>query len=422
VTNKKMILRQYDLGSIHSFRRAHTLRQPTAAPQPDRPGRISAILGSIALATLITAGAAAPSAAQGKPAPDIIHRIASLPVPGNPLKVFDGSVVDGNIYALADRSNSGVDLFDARTGKFLGRAGGFVGFNRKSGPNSAGPNGMTAVGPRQIWAGDGNSTVKIVDIRTHRVIGTIPTGGSHRADELAYDAHDHLVVAANNADSPPFVSFISTQGNHRVVGRLSLPQATHGLEQPVWDRQNDRIYMSIPQLNGQPAEGGIAVIDPHSRKLLAMIPVSKCLPGGLAAGPHRHLLVGCSDDAVAAGFPAKSLIVDAASGKVVRSIHQVGGSDEVWYAPRQGRFYLSAVANPGGPVLGVIDARDDRWLANLPTGPHAHSVAAGGADGHVFVPIAANQEQASCHDGCIAVFAAPHRSKTAGTTTSSPGR
>jgi hypothetical protein len=154
-------------------------------------------------------------------------------------------------------------------------------------------------------------------------------------------------------------------------------------------------------------QGGIAVIDAHTRKLLRMIQVEQCVPAGLAIGPDEQALVGCSDDAIAAGFPAQSLILDLRSGEVASTIPQVGGSDEVWFDKQQGRYYLAAVANPGGPVLGVVDARDDRWLANLPTGAHAHSVAADRVNGRVFVPIAATKTESDCRDGCIAVFAAP---------------
>lgn len=337
------------------------------------------------------------------------RRVAGLHVPGSPLTSFDISVVDGGIYALADRSNHGVDLFNAQDDSFLGRAVGFAGLPATGGSAGAGPNGLVAVGPLQIWAGDGDSTVKIVDIGSHKVVDTISTGGSHRVDELAYDPHDHLVIAANNADKPPFLTFISTTtGDHKVAGRLVLPQATDGLEQPVSDPASDLVYVPIPELDGHAAQGGVAVIDPRTRKVLRTIPVTKCLPAGLAIGPNQQLLVGCSDDAVADGFPAKSLILDLPSGKIVRTFHQVGGSDEVWFDNAQDVYYLAAVANPGGPVLGVIDARTDRWIANVPTGPHAHSVAADGATGQVFVPVTATKSDAQCDAGCIAVFAYRH--------------
>ena len=41
--------------------------------------------------------------------------------------------------------------------------------------------------------------------------------------------------------------------------------------------------------------------------------------------------MGCSDDAVAAGFKAVSLLLDPVSGKILRTFHQAGGSDEVWF-------------------------------------------------------------------------------------------
>jgi hypothetical protein len=333
-----------------------------------------------------------------------LQRVGELHVQGNPLASFDVGVVDGNIYALADRSNHGVDLFNATKDSFLGRAEGFTGTQITGGSADAGPNGLVAVGREQIWAGDGASDVKIVDLSSRQVIDTVATGGSHRVDGLAYDGRDHLVVAANNADKPPFLTFISTLGDRTVIGRLTLPQASAGLEMPVWDPATDLLYVPVPELNQRAAQGGVAVIDPRTRKLVRTIPVTKCVPAGLAIGPNRQLLVGCSDDAVAAGFRAKSMILDLRSGKVVRTFHQVGGSDEVWFDKARGVYYLAAVGNPGGPVLGVIDARRDSWVANVPTGPHAHSVAADGATGQVFVPIAATKGDAQCDGGCIALF------------------
>jgi DNA-binding beta-propeller fold protein YncE len=364
-------------------------------------GRLATAVSTALLAAL------GPATAQTRIDQEAPRHAAELHVPGNPLTSFDISAVDGDVYVLADRSNHGVDLFNATDGSFLGRASGFSGLPA-GGSDDAGPNGLVAVGPQQIWAGNGDSTVKIIDIGSHRVIDTIATGGSHRADELAYDPHGQLVIAANNADNPPFLTFISTVGDHRVVGRLVLPQATDGLEQPVWSPSSDLLYVAVPELNGQATQGGLAVIDPQTRKLLRMIPVTKCMPAGLALGPNQHLLVGCSDDAVAAGFPAKSIILDLPSGKIVHTFHQVGGSDEVWFDKAQDMYYLAAVANPGGPVLGVIDARTDRWVANVPTGPRAHSVAADGATGQVFVPIAAGKNDAQCDAGCIAVFGHQH--------------
>jgi hypothetical protein len=360
----------------------------------------AAVLGTLAGLPVL------PSLALAGPGSAAIGRVATLEVPGRPLDSFDiGFVNARGVYALSDRSNAGLDFFDAASGRFLGRATGFVGYSKSAGFDAAGPNGVVAVGRNEFWAGDGDSTVKAVDVRTRKVIASISTGGRKRADEIAYDPRDHLVIAVNNADDPPFVSFISTR-SRRLVGRLELKRASDGAEQPVWNPASGLLYVSIPSLDGVKARGAVAVIDPRTRKLLRFMPVAKCMPAGLALGPHDDLLLGCSDDAVAAGFPARSYVMSAATGRIVARLPQVGGSDEVWSDTKAGRYYLAAVANTGGPVLGVVDSRSNRWIANLPTGPHAHSVAADASTGRVFVPIAAGSAS-GCSRGCIAVFG-PH--------------
>lgn len=343
-----------------------------------------------------------PATRAATPLPPLRH-VATLHVPGAPLDVFDISTVNADgVYALSDRSNHGLDFFNAATGAFIGRATGFAGYNPAQGFDAAGPNGVVAVGRDEFWAGDGNSTVKVVDLRTRKVLASIPTGGRKRTDEMTYDPRDHLVVAVNNADDPPFVTFISTR-TRRVVGRVVLREATDGAEQPLWDPATGLIYLSIPSLDHDKARGAIAVINPRTHKLLRFMPVARCMPAGLALGPHQHLLLGCSDDAVAAGFPARSFVMTTA-GRIVARLPQVGGSDEVWSDRRAHRYYLAAVANTGGPVLGVVDSRTDRWLGNIPTGPHAHSVAADARTGRVFVPIAGGAGS-PCPKGCIKVYA-----------------
>jgi DNA-binding beta-propeller fold protein YncE len=334
-----------------------------------------------------------------------VQRVDTIRVPGEPLASFDIGIVNGaGIYVLTDRSNKALDLIDAATGKFLGRVAGFTGFNKAAGSSVSGPDGVIAVGNDQVWAGDGDSTVKIVDLKSRSITDTISTGGKKRVDEMAYDPRDHLVAVVNNADKPPFVTFVSTE-THKVLGKVVLDHASDGAEQPAWDPVTGKIYLTVPVIDGVAANGAVAVFDPHTLKLEKMLPVSRCMPAGLAVGPQAHLLLGCSDDAVDSGFPAQSLVMDARTGNIVATIDKVGGSDEVWYDDKTGNYYLAAAKNPGGPVLGVIDAHTDRWIANLPSGPRAHSVAADPKTGKVFVPIEARQNSSDCASGCIAVYA-----------------
>lgn len=365
---------------------------------PKSSSLISLLAATVASLSLLPATASAGSSA------DLLERIGMLHVPGQPLAVFDiGYVNQNGIYALADRSNGGLDFFNAATDKYLGRADGFTGFDKAKGTKLAGPNGVVAVGAHEFWATDGDSSVKVVDARTMKVVASIPTNGKERTDEIAYDPRDHLVVAVNNADSPPFVTFISTR-TRKVVGRLELPHATDGAEQPLYDPTTRLIYLSIPVVDKVDANGAVAVISPRSHELVKMLPVQKCMPAGLALGPHENLLLGCSDDGVDAGFPAHSVVMNARSGKIEADV-SAGGSDEVWSDMRNHRYYLAAVANKGGPALGVIDSLDNHLITTIPTGPRAHSVAVDERTGKVFVPIEADPSMADCTQGCIAVFA-----------------
>lgn len=329
------------------------------------------------------------------PAVAAVHLIAVIPVRGRALSSFDISWVDSpsQRYFLADRSNFGVDIYNAQTNMFINRLPGFAGPSTSN--DTAGPNGVLLIHSLdQVWAGDGDSTVKVFDVRSDppRRIDSIPTGGTKRADEMAFDQRDHLVLVANDAEETPFVTFISTR-SREVLGRIffdgvQADLATNGLEQPIWDPDTQLFYLSVPEINGNPATGEIAVIDPRGMAVVNTFPVSRCQPAGLAAGPFDNLLVGCSnhDDVT---FPPNLIVLDIRTGDVLANISQVGGVDEVWFNEGDRRFYVAARDNPGGPVLGVIDATTNTWIENVSTAPNAHSVAADRDNNHIFVPLRA---------------------------------
>ncbi len=350
-----------------------------------------------------------------------VHLITVIPVPGNPLTAFDISWVDQptETYFLADRSNFGVDIFNAENNHFITRLPGFVGPSTSF--DTAGPNGVVYIGSlHQVWAGNGDSTVKVFAFNpnspqhTAQLMATISTGGTKRADEMAFDNRDHLLLVANDADSPPFISFIST-ATLKVVGRLTFdgvhaPLATNGLEQSLWDPDTQLFYLSVPEINGNPATGEVAVIDPRSMEVVNHFPVSECQPAGLAQGPFDHALVGCADHN-SVGFPPKLIVLNLRNGGILANITQVGGVDEVWYNAGDRRFYAAARNNPSGPVLGVINAVNDTWLQNVPTNPNAHSVAADRKNNHVFVPLPPPPAGSTAPDRCVEVGGASFAGK-----------
>lgn len=348
---------------------------------------------------------------------------------GQVISKFDISFVDPVLgsYYLADRSNKAVDVIDTSTNalsvQLLGPFQGFTGNN-----DTSGPNGVLTVNHQELWAGDGDSTVKVIDLATQTTTHVIPTGGVNRADELCWDPRDHLVLMANDAESPaPFVSFISTD-TYSVVGKITFDgvqaaKATNGIEQCQWSERTGMFYLNIPEVNGagdDTSPGAVAVISPKTMSVTQTftIPLGQCAgPQGMALGPENQILLGCND-------PNKTVpstvAINQHSGAVVRLLSGEDGSDEVWFNNNDGHYFLARSGGANPQQLGVVDAQSGHLdtsvaigLPNTSTTPHGtnHSVAADPIKNQVYVPIASNAGVAICSSlggsdtqGCIAVM------------------
>src|SRR5690349_14826628 len=139
-----------------------------------------------------------------------VRLLTSVPVPGH-LVVFDISWLDPDTerYYLADRSNNAIDVVDAKRNVFVKQIakGSFTGFTGNN--DTSGPNGVVTSG-RWLFATDAGSRVVAIDLHGDQIVDSVSTGGAPglRADEIAFDARDNLLLAANNADSPPFATLI----------------------------------------------------------------------------------------------------------------------------------------------------------------------------------------------------------------------
>jgi hypothetical protein len=372
---------------------------------------------------LALAGYAAPAHAD-----EHMVLVDTIDVGGNGLGAFDISYVNPKtaLYVLSDRTNSSVDFFNPRDDTFIGRVAGFKGVvltNGVANNSLSGPDGVTTVGTNEVWAGDGDSTVKVIDIASFQIVDTINTGGQFRCDEMSWDSADHILAVANNADTPPFLTLINTD-THKIIKKIvfdgtnGTPDATNGLEQSQWSSTTGMFYASVPQIGTDVMQGGVAVIDPSSMSVVAVYPVQNCTPAGLAVGPKNEAILGCSVSfGTSPNVLTQSLVINLKSGRVVANIPQVGGSDEVWYDPASNHYYLGARSDQNNlgvttPVMGTIDAGINQWDGNIATSTSAHSVAADRVSHHVFVPIGFPAAGASdptnpcpvVTRGCIAVY------------------
>jgi DNA-binding beta-propeller fold protein YncE len=334
-----------------------------------------------------------------------LKQVATIPVPGEPLISFDISAVDQKTQRLylADRSNKGIDVFDIRARTFVGRVEGFLGVVMKDGkPSSSksGPDGVMVVGD-EVWAGDGDSTIKVIDSKTLKITDTIATGGKSRLDEMTWDPKDEIFIGVNNAEEPPFATLVSTKPGHKIIAKVMFPDATDGAEQPGYNEIDGMFYMSIPELKKDPKQGGVAVIEPTTGKLVKILPVENCRPNGLAFGPNQNFVLGCSVRGKD-GFPPIIVIMNAQTGKAVATLTDVGGADMVAYSKKNNQYYIGGGNFPGGGALGVIDAATNKVVQMIPMkgASTPKSVAVVESTGEVVVP---NGAEGGC--SCIQVLA-----------------
>jgi hypothetical protein len=409
-----------------------------------------------------------------------VRLLNSVAIPVSPLNTgtgtfsFDISFVDQSdgTYYLADRNNFAVDaVFAESIIKQIFPNNGFGPFAGISPPAfstaTAGPNGIVAAFP-WLFVTDAPSRVLSFDLRqnpplTVSEVTTLP-GEPTRADELAYDPKDGLILAINNASTPPVATLVSvnqTTGALAVVKNIFLDtapghsgvDAQNGAEQPVWDPGTQKFYLSIPQIGPNPTVGGVIRIS-TAGTVEAIFTIPFCSPAGLALGQQEDLLVGCNTIWATNGSlwtgnadrntdtaAPQLVILNAVTGNIETNVLGAGVGDEVWFNRGDNHYYAAASgsnlapnalfpARPpvgtattapvnisqGAATLDVIDALSQTLDQRVPTlnvpadpaGSHpagtAHSVAAYEGTNHVFVPIAANNAVPECLTGCITIY------------------
>lgn len=385
-------------------------------------------------------------------ADEIFTARTQITLPGmQKITSFDLGFVDPviGLYLLSDRTNKAIDVIDTTTNTVLTQLakGTFVGVAASCATGNvndcSGPNGVLTVDHREAWAGDGDSTIKVIDLFSQQITHTIPTGGTFRTNEGCYDPRDHLFLTGNSGLPFPFVALVSTV-NYSVLqtitmngtvapgGGVATPKATNSIDACQCDRRTGRFYVNIPEVNGpgnDSAPGAVVVISPKPEtfgKIEAVwsIPISLCSgPQGMAIGPDHQILLGCNNPILTV---KSTVIIDDRTGEIVETLPNEDGADQVWYNDGDGQYFLARSGGANPQKLGIVDVDADpgsldqdvaTGLPNTPATPHgtAHSVAADPIFNQVYVPIPSTAGGAVCSiaggsdtQGCIAVFTAAH--------------
>ena len=360
------------------------------------------------------------------------HTLAVPPSADNVLEgafaTFDIGAFDGvsQVYYLSDRSNAALDVFSAKSDSFLGRIGGtghlFTGQMATNG--LSGPDGLLVIdqgGQHQVFAGNADSSVMGFDLPLRDGAAAavrVATGAAdqNRVDEISYDPQTRLILAGNNATGVNFASLIDVDPGstgfrtvrHRFVfdGENGVPLGK-GLEASAYDAVTHSFFLAVQHLGSDPASpGGLVEIDPAAGRVVRVMDfaterfghLAKCAPSGVSVATSGRIIVGCA-------VASQSFVIDpAGEGRITAMLPEVSGVDEIAYDPATDRWFLAARDNPGGPVLGVVDAARGVVMQLLPTSFNAHSVAVDPVSGKVFVPEGAHATNTTCPKGCIAVF------------------
>ena len=345
------------------------------------------------------------------------------PVNGN----FDISWYDPgrDRYYFADKrrgaGQGALEVIDVQTGTVIATIPGFTGFAT---PNTkGGPDGVLLTNTNEAWVGDGDTTIKVVDIDAKAIKDTIDiskppfTLGTTRADEEAYDAYHKIVIMTVPDGALPYVAFIDQSGPiagpHKVLGYLAIPDGVSGIEQPGWDPGTRKFYMNVPHSGSNPLGGDLYEIDGPTMKITAVYR-APCAGNGLAMLPGSRAMTGCG-----AVFDLKTGAVLAQAKRTDGTA--ITGADEIWYNPGDDRVYFGEGAGPGDVVsastydlirmsgtairlglsAGTIDTASYPVLTQLVTYPVpvgqngaaigvllGHTVAASSTNLHVFFPVA----------------------------------
>jgi hypothetical protein len=437
--------------------------------------RVLSLYVVVVVAVLTSAAGSALAACTGPGAPNNTQTkcLTAVQIPGNPLRSFDISFVnpDRAEYYLADRSNAGIDIIDTKNNTFKRRLPGFVGVVlNKAGTavnnNLSGPDGVVTHG-RWLYGGDGTSDVRVYDLDAPTATAfkqKVPTGGTTRVDEMALTSDGKLLLAANNAEDPPFATLFAANGDApksnvtiitKITVNLAIMPAGAGLsiEQPAWEPKSARFYVSVPVIANNPmgcnygqlagpitCDGGLLIIDPTTLTKptatlgafdpgtnTGVLPLHQCGPNGATVGPHANILLGCTPQNNPSNTTTQTI---NAKTKNFVEIANITGSDEVWFNSGDNRYYLGASRDcgtsgtcpnppkfPGFAQLGVVGA-DNILIEKIPQSSASHSVAADSKRNFIYVPQVApvavvgsggditNVGQGICGsmNGCVAVY------------------
>ncbi|MFI4963967.1 MAG: YncE family protein [Caulobacterales bacterium] len=221
-------------------------------------------------------------------------------------------------------------------------------------------------GAELLVTNGGTATAVFYDSKTGKAVATVKTGVG--PDAAAFDPHSGLILVMDHVGGD--VRLIDAK-THKAEGAVPVGG---DLEAGAVDGHG-HAFVNIENKNE------IAVIDLAQRKVAARYPLAGCDgPTGLAYDAADNQLIAACDGA--------TVVVAAATGKIVATLPTGKGADGVAYDPRQrlafvpaGRAGTLTVVSVGKGKAAIVDT--------VPTEVGARTIALDERSGRLYLPSAA---------------------------------
>jgi len=269
--------------------------------------------------------------------PLVLERI--IPLPGAEGR-FDHMAVDvkGGRVFTAVYGNDTVTVADVRRGRLIHTISG--GLNE--------PQGVAYIPESNhiVVSNSGDGACQVFDGATYKLLATVKF--SDDADQLRYDPASHLVYVGY-ADGA--IGAFDATTNQRVGQDFELGAHPESFQ---LEQGGPRIFVNLASISE------IAVIDRKTRKITRwrLTQAGTNFPMALDE-PHHRIFV-------AARRPARLLVLDMDSGKVIENLPGASDSDDMWYDPTRKRIYV-----PSGEgfifVFQQIDADHYARIGKIPS-------------------------------------------------------
>jgi DNA-binding beta-propeller fold protein YncE len=308
-------------------------------PSKNWPGKKMKLLWNIFLMGLTSL---ALNAHAGEPTP--LRLVQTIPLPNVEGRI-DHMAVDlkGQRLFIAALGNNSVEVLDLRAGKHL-----------QSIAELHEPQGVAFIPEfNKIFIANGkNGACDILDGSSLKRIQSVKF--SDDADNIRYDAVARRIYLGYGSGGLGIID----PANGKQIGDIKLDAHPESFQ---LERSGPRIFVNLP------ASQKIAVVNRETRKTVATWPAA----GAAANFPmafdetHHRLFVGFRK-------PAKLVVFDTETGKIVANLDSPGDADDIFYDEARARIYISG----GEGLIAVVQQQDAdhyKTVAKIPTAPGART-------------------------------------------------